>query len=37
MKTLFARIFGIRFASSSMIRGRYSAGVRDGNKVDWRQ
>lgn len=35
MKSLINRIFGIKFASSSMIRGQYSQGRRDANKTDF--
>ena len=35
MKALTQFFFGIKFASSSMIRGQFSQGKRDYNKVDF--
>ena len=32
-----AVIFGVKYASAKQINGRYSGGVRDANKVDFRQ
>jgi len=37
MRQFILRLFAVRFASPSMILGRYSGGIRDGNKVDFRQ